>query len=86
MLANGTGTTVTQSGGKNWYIVYPDYAFGQDMEKSFSAAISSALVGRVRSLSAPIRAVGAIPIAPVRGLAGVAPRPGSHQVLRGANP
>jgi branched-chain amino acid transport system substrate-binding protein len=40
MLANGTGTTVTGQGGKNWYIVYPDYAFGQDMEKSFSAAIS----------------------------------------------
>jgi branched-chain amino acid transport system substrate-binding protein len=42
MLANGTGTTVTESGGKNWYIVYPDYAFGQDMEKSFSAAIQAA--------------------------------------------
>ncbi len=42
MLANGTGTTVTQSGGKNWYIVYPDYAFGQDMEKSFSTAIQAA--------------------------------------------
>ena len=26
-------TSVTQSGGKNWYIVYPNYAFGQDMEK-----------------------------------------------------
>jgi branched-chain amino acid transport system substrate-binding protein len=39
MLANGTGTTVTSQGGKNWYIVYPDYAFGQDMEKSFSTAI-----------------------------------------------
>jgi branched-chain amino acid transport system substrate-binding protein len=42
MLAHGTGTTVTSQGGKNWYIVYPDYAFGQDMQKSFSAAISSA--------------------------------------------
>ncbi len=42
MLANGTGTTVTEEGGKNWYIVYPDYAFGQDMEKSFSAAITAA--------------------------------------------
>ena len=42
MLANGTGTTVTTEGGKNWYIVYPDYAFGQDMEKSFSAAIEAA--------------------------------------------
>jgi branched-chain amino acid transport system substrate-binding protein len=39
MLANGTATTVTQAGAKNWYIVYPDYAFGQDMQKSFSTAI-----------------------------------------------
>ena len=49
MLANGTGKTVTEQGAKNWYIVYPDYAFGQDMEKSFSAAITGAggtIVGR----------------------------------------
>ncbi len=42
MLANGTGSAVTRQGGKNWYIVYPDYAFGQDMEKSFTAAITAA--------------------------------------------
>jgi branched-chain amino acid transport system substrate-binding protein len=36
MLANGTGTTATKQGAKNWYIVYPNYAFGQDMEKSRS--------------------------------------------------
>jgi len=42
MLANGTGKTVTENGGKNWQIIYPDYAFGQDMEKSFSSAIESA--------------------------------------------
>ena len=41
MLANGTGTAVTEAGAKNWYIVYPDYAFGQDMEKSFSKAIET---------------------------------------------
>ncbi len=41
MLAKGTGTTVTQNGGKNWYIIYPNYAFGQDMNKSFSAAITA---------------------------------------------
>lgn len=48
-LAHGTGTTVTEQGGKNWYIVYPDYAFGQDMQKSFTAAIEAAggrVVGR----------------------------------------
>jgi len=42
MLANGTGRTVTEQGGKTWYIVYPDYAFGQDMQKSFTAAIKAA--------------------------------------------
>jgi branched-chain amino acid transport system substrate-binding protein len=42
MLANGTGTTVTEQGGEDWYIVYPDYAFGQDMEQSFSTAIEDA--------------------------------------------
>ncbi len=42
MLANGTGTQTTENGAENWYIVYPDYAFGQDMEKSFSAAIEAA--------------------------------------------
>jgi len=39
MLANGTGVAVTNGGGKTWYIVYPNYAFGQDMEKSFRRAI-----------------------------------------------
>ncbi len=42
MLAHGTGKTITQDGVKNWYIVYPDYAFGQDMTKNFTAAIKSA--------------------------------------------
>ncbi|MFC7545330.1 ABC transporter substrate-binding protein [Plantactinospora sp. GCM10030261] len=42
MLANGTGKTVTEQVGKSWYILYPNYAFGQDMEKSFSAAITEA--------------------------------------------
>ncbi|HEV7898085.1 MAG TPA: ABC transporter substrate-binding protein, partial [Planosporangium sp.] len=42
MLAHGTGTAVTNQGGKNWYVVYPDYAFGQDMQKSFAAAIAAA--------------------------------------------
>jgi len=42
MLANGTGTVITKAGGKNWQIIYPDYAFGQDMNKSFTAAITKA--------------------------------------------
>jgi branched-chain amino acid transport system substrate-binding protein len=39
MLAQGTGTAVVAGGGKQWYIIYPNYAFGQDMTKSFSAAV-----------------------------------------------
>jgi branched-chain amino acid transport system substrate-binding protein len=53
MLANGTGITVTDQVGKNWYIVYPDYAFGQDMEKSFTAAITKAGGKVVRKDAAP---------------------------------
>ncbi|MGN6611102.1 MAG: ABC transporter substrate-binding protein, partial [Angustibacter sp.] len=41
MLANGTGTVVTKNGDKNWQIIYPDYAFGQDMNKSFTAAVKA---------------------------------------------
>ena len=39
MLAAGTASSVVEQGGKNWSIVYPDYAFGQDMNKSFTAAV-----------------------------------------------
>src|ERR671936_61143 len=39
MLAAGTGKWVTDNVGKQWYIIYPNYAFGQDMEKSFRTAV-----------------------------------------------
>ena len=42
MLASGTGAALVEGGGKNWSIVYPDYAFGQDMNKSFTAAVEKA--------------------------------------------
>jgi branched-chain amino acid transport system substrate-binding protein len=42
MLAKGTGEAVVKNGGKSWSIVYPDYAFGQDMQKSFTAAVTGA--------------------------------------------
>ncbi len=42
MLAQGTGAAVVANGGKNWSLVYPDYAFGQDMSKQFTAAVSKA--------------------------------------------
>ncbi len=41
MLAAGTGAAVTKNVGKKWYIIYPNYAFGQDMNKSFVAAIQA---------------------------------------------
>ncbi|MFC3501855.1 ABC transporter substrate-binding protein [Micromonospora krabiensis] len=49
MLANGTGKSTTEQGAKNWYVLYPNYQFGQDMEKSFSTAIEAAggkVIGR----------------------------------------
>ena len=42
MLAKGTAGTIVGGGGKSWNIVYPDYAFGQDMNKSFSAEVKTA--------------------------------------------
>jgi branched-chain amino acid transport system substrate-binding protein len=42
MLAHGTGGELTKGGAKNWYIVYPDYAFGQDMQKTFGTAVKAA--------------------------------------------
>ena len=42
MLAHGTGASVTEGGGKKWNIVYPDYAFGQDMQKSFTDQVTKA--------------------------------------------
>jgi branched-chain amino acid transport system substrate-binding protein len=41
MLANGTGTEVTKNVGKRWYILYPNYAYGQDMDRSFQRAIKA---------------------------------------------
>jgi branched-chain amino acid transport system substrate-binding protein len=53
MLAQGTGITVTQQGGKSWYIIYPNYAFGQDMEKSFRQAVISAGGNVIQSDGSP---------------------------------
>lgn len=39
MLANGTGTAVTKRGGSSWYIIYPNYAFGQDLNRQMTAAV-----------------------------------------------
>ncbi len=39
MLANGTGTTIAKQGGRTWYMIYPNYAFGQNLERQFRAAV-----------------------------------------------
>lgn len=39
-LANGMAGAVVEQGGKNWYIIYPNYAYGQDMNAKFSAAVA----------------------------------------------
>lgn len=41
MLAKVTGTSVTENGGTDWQIIYPDYAFGQDMNSSFTEAVEA---------------------------------------------
>jgi branched-chain amino acid transport system substrate-binding protein len=41
MLAKGAASQV-KNGGTKWSLVYPDYAFGQDMNKSFTSAIKEA--------------------------------------------
>ena len=41
MLAKGAAGVV-DDGGETWSLVYPDYAFGQDMVKSFTASVESA--------------------------------------------
>ncbi|HET8594374.1 MAG TPA: ABC transporter substrate-binding protein [Intrasporangium sp.] len=53
MLAKGTAGTITKEGGKTWNIVYPDYAFGQDMNKSFTKEVEAAGGSVGESIPAP---------------------------------
>lgn len=40
-LANGTARTVTQQGGKSWFFLTVDYAFGHSLEKDSTAVIEA---------------------------------------------
>ncbi|PKO33970.1 MAG: ABC transporter permease [Betaproteobacteria bacterium HGW-Betaproteobacteria-7] len=40
-LANGTAKAVTQQGGKNWFFLTADYAFGHALEKDSSAVVTA---------------------------------------------
>jgi branched-chain amino acid transport system substrate-binding protein len=42
MLANGTGTEVTKRGGKTWFIIYPNYKFGQNLDAQMRKAVEAA--------------------------------------------
>lgn len=39
-LANGTGAAVTKSGGKTWYFLTADYAFGTSLQSDTSAVVT----------------------------------------------
>ena len=50
-LARGTGAAITRQGGKSWYFLTADYAFGTSLEKDTSEVIKSSggnVVGQVR--------------------------------------
>ncbi|WGG50443.1 ABC transporter substrate-binding protein [Rugamonas sp. DEMB1] len=41
-LARGTGGAIVKQGGKNWYFMTADYAFGQSLEKDTAEVVKSA--------------------------------------------
>jgi branched-chain amino acid transport system substrate-binding protein len=50
-LANGTGKAIVDTGGKNWFFVTADYAFGHALERDTAAVVEAAggkVVGKVR--------------------------------------
>jgi len=50
-LARGTGSTMVKQGGKNWYFLTADYAFGHSLEKDTSEVVSKSggkVLGNVR--------------------------------------
>ncbi len=50
-LANGTGSAVVKAGGKSWYFVTADYAFGHALERDVSAVVTAnggKILGSVR--------------------------------------
>lgn len=50
-LANGTGSAVVKSGGKDWFFLTADYAFGHALERDVSAVVTAnggRIVGSVR--------------------------------------
>ncbi len=42
MLANGTGTAIVKTGGKTWFFITADYAFGHALERDTTKAVEKA--------------------------------------------
>lgn len=42
MLANGTGSAIVKTGGKTWFFITADYAFGHALERDTAAAVEKA--------------------------------------------
>jgi len=50
-LARGTGSTIVKQGGKNWYFLTADYAFGHSLEKDTTEVVGKSggkVIGSVR--------------------------------------
>ena len=45
-LAKGTGNAVVKSGGKSWYFLQADYAFGAQLMNDTAAVVKAAEIGR----------------------------------------
>src|SRR5207249_5117374 len=51
MLAHGTGSAIVQTGGKSWYFITADYAFGLALERDTEAVVlkhGGKVLGKVR--------------------------------------
>ena len=51
MLANGTGSAIVQTGGKSWFFLTADYAFGHALERDTEAVVTKnggKVLGKVR--------------------------------------
>lgn len=54
MLANGTGKSVVRAGGKNWFFITADYAFGHALQRDTSAVVEANGGKVLGSVNAPL--------------------------------
>ena len=55
-LANGTGSAIVKQGGKSWYFLTADYAFGQSLQNDASEVVKKAGGQVVGSIKHPLNA------------------------------